>query len=60
MKLALHYKSNTDASTVSHTENCLYQLEENIKAFGSEDQKALLQGALDMLESLYYTLREDE
>jgi len=55
-----HYKSNADASTVSHTENCLYQLQDDIAKHGSEDQKEYLKNALWMLESLYYTLREDE
>lgn len=58
--MSIHYKRNDHASTVSHTENCLLQLEDDIKAFGSDDQKALLQSALDLLESLYFTLREDE
>lgn len=55
-----HYKSNSYASTVSHTENCLLQLEDDIRAFGSADQKAALQQALDILEVLYFTLREEE
>jgi len=55
-----HYKNDSYASTVSHTENCLLQLEDDIRAFGSDDQRAILQQALDLLEVLYFTLREEE
>ena len=55
-----HYKSNSHASTVSHTENCLIQLVDDIEQFGSAEQKALMAQAQDLLESLYHTLREEE
>ena len=56
----IHYKNDSHASTVSHTENCLLQLEDDIRAFGSEDQRVILQQALDLLEVLYFTLREEK
>lgn len=52
-------KSNTMASTVSHTENCLYDIKSRIEAEGSVEQQELLLRAFDALEELYYTLQEE-
>jgi hypothetical protein len=55
------FKSNSMASTVSHTENCLYgEFFDTIEAQGTPEQKAELSKALEALESLYFLLREDE
>jgi hypothetical protein len=53
-------KSNSMASTVSHAENCLYEIKEAIVKNGSPDQRELLEKALTNMESLYFSLREDE
>lgn len=52
-------KSNELASTVSHTENCLYGIKNRIEAEGSSEQQELLLQALGTLEKLYYTLQEE-
>lgn len=53
-------KDNAMASTVSHAENCLYDINRDIEQRGSEIQKVALQNALNALETLYFMLREDE
>jgi hypothetical protein len=53
-------KSNNMASTVSHAEDCLYGIREEIEKNGSEDQILILKEALGCLEELYFVLREEE
>ena len=53
-------KSNNMASTVSHAEDCLYDIKEAIETNGSEDQILILKEALGCLEELYFVLREEE
>ena len=53
-------KDNAMASTVSHAENCLYDINTEIEAKGSNIQKVALQNALNALETLYFLLREEE
>jgi len=53
-------KDNSMASTVSHAENCLYDIEDDIMAKGSDIQKVALQNALNALETLYFMLQEEE
>lgn len=53
-------KSNTLAKTVSHAENCLYDIKSEIETFGSGEQQDALQEALDKLERLYFMLQESE
>ena len=53
-------KDNSMASTVSHAENCLYDIKEAIETNGSEDQKHYLEKALMYLEWLYSELQEEE
>jgi hypothetical protein len=53
-------KDNSMASTVSHTEDCLYGISEAVASFGSLAQKDALQLAFSALEKLYYLLREEE
>ena len=47
------------ASTVSHAENCLYDISVDIEKSGSPEQKIALLEALDTLEKLYFLLREE-
>lgn len=49
-------KSYDMASTVSHAENCLYDIKDRIEAQGSSDQQEILLKALDALQELYYSL----
>ena len=53
-------KSNGMASTVSHAENCLYDILQEINENGTLAQKVAISEALAKLETLYFTLREDE
>lgn len=53
-------KSNAMASTVSHAENCLYDIKEEIEHRGSSMQNMALQNALNALETLYFMLQEEE
>ena len=53
-------RDNAMASTVSHAENCLYDINKEIEAKGSDLQKVALQNALNALETLYHLLREEE
>ena len=53
-------KNNSTASLVSHAENVLYEIKTAIEGSGSSEQKELLVNALDTLEQLYFTLREEE
>lgn len=53
-------KSNAMASTVSHCENCLYEILGEIQVNGSSEQREALQESLVALEKLYFTLREEE
>ena len=53
-------KDNSMASTVSHAENCLYDIKDDIIKNGSLAQKVALSEALDKLETLYFTLREED
>ncbi len=54
-----HLKSNSMASTISHAENSIIDVLQDIEEFGSQEQKVLISGALDLLEKLYFTLRDD-
>ena len=53
-------KSNEMASTVSHAENCLYDIAREITMNGSTQQREALRHSFAALEELYFTLREDE
>lgn len=53
-------KSNSMVSTVSHCENCLYDIAVAIKENGSLEQKEVLHNALATLEELYFLLQEEE
>lgn len=53
-------KDNGMASTVGHCENCLYDIKVAIVQNGSPDQRELLEKALTYLESLYFSLQEEE
>lgn len=56
-------KSDSMASTVSHCENCLYEIKDIFDRSDKEpslEQEQLLRDALDTLEKLYFTLREEE
>lgn len=53
-------KDNSMASTVSHAENCLYDIASEITQRGSVEQKEVLHNALSALEELYFALREEE
>ena len=53
-------KSNSMASTVSHAENCLYDILVDITDKGSLEQKEAIHNALTTLEELYFLLQEEE
>jgi len=53
-------KANHHASTISHAENCIYEVLSYLKKEGSEEQLQLAEDALELLEELYYTLQEEE
>ena len=53
-------KNDSMAFTVSHAEDCLYGIKEQIEQNGSLAQKVALQEALAKLETLYFTLREED
>ena len=55
-----HLKSNSIASEISHAEDCIISVIQDIESFASEEQKQLASGALDLLEKLYMSLREDD
>jgi hypothetical protein len=52
-------KSNAMASTVSHAENCLYDIIQDIKERGTPEQMEAMYNSLESLETLYFLLRED-
>lgn len=52
-------KDNSMASTVSHAENCLYDIKSRIEKEGSPEQAEVLRDALSILECLYYMLQEE-
>ena len=53
-------RDNSMASTVSHAENCLYDIASEITQRGSLEQKEAIHNALSALEELYFALREEE
>ena len=53
-------RDNSMASTVSHAENCLYDIASEITQRGSLEQKETLHNALAALEELYFLLQEEE
>ena len=53
-------KSDSMASQISHAEDCIINVLQDIEQFASEEQKQLASGALDLLEKLYMSLRDDE
>jgi hypothetical protein len=53
-------KSDSMASTVSHAEDCLYDIAREITLNGSVEQKEVLHNALSALEELYFLLQEEE
>lgn len=53
-------RDNAMASTVSHAENCLYDIKDEIEYKGSALQNMALQNALNALETLYFMLQEEE
>ena len=53
-------RDNSMASTVSHAENCLYDIASEITQKGSVEQKEALHNALAALEELYFILQEEE
>jgi len=48
------------ASTISHAENSITEVLQDIEAFGSVAQRELALDALDCLEKLYMSLRDEE
>jgi hypothetical protein len=48
------------ASQISHAENSIIEVLQDIEQFGSEYQKVLASGSLEQLEKLYMSLRNDE
>jgi hypothetical protein len=52
-------KSNSMASQISHAENSIIEVLQDIEELGSEFQQRLASDALDLLEKLYMSLRED-
>ena len=52
--------SNELATTVSHAENCLYDIARAITENGSREQRESLRHAFKALEELYFSLREEE
>ena len=52
-------KSNSMASTISHAENSITEVLQDIEAFGSVAQRELALDALDCLSKLYDSLRDD-
>ena len=53
-------KSNSMATTISHAENSIIEVLQDIEAFGSVAQRELALDALDCLEKLYMSLRDEE
>jgi hypothetical protein len=47
------------ASTISHAENSITEVLQDIEAFGSVAQRELALDALDCLSKLYDSLRDD-
>ena len=52
-------KDDSMAFTVSHAEDCLYNIIAEIQEKGSTEQKETLYNALECLETLYFSLRSD-
>lgn len=52
-------RCNSMASTVSHAENCLYDILEEIEKHGTPTQLEAITQSLESLETLYFLLRED-
>jgi len=52
-------KDDSMASTVSHVEDCLYDIIQDIEKMGSIEQKETLYNVLESLETLYFSLRSD-
>ena len=52
-------KDDSMASTVSHVEDCLYDIIQDIEKKGSIEQKETLYNVLESLETLYFSLRSD-
>jgi len=52
-------KDDSMASTVSHAEDCLYDIIQDIEKKGSLEQKETLYNVLESLETLYFSLRSD-
>jgi hypothetical protein len=53
-------KSDSMASSISHAENSIIEVLQDIEQFGSEYQKVLASGSLEQLEKLYMSLRNDD
>ena len=53
-------KSNSMATTISHAENSIIEVLQDVEAFGSVAQRELALDALDCLEKLYMSLRDEE
>jgi hypothetical protein len=56
----MELKCNAMASTVSHAENCLYDILQDIKERGTPEQMEAIYNSLESLETLYFLLREEE
>lgn len=52
-------KSNSMASQISHAEDCIINVLQDIEAFGSVAQRELALDALDCLSKLYDSLRDE-
>jgi hypothetical protein len=52
-------KSNSMATTISHAENSITEVLQDIEAYGSVAQRELALDALDCLSKLYDSLRDD-
>ena len=53
-------KSNSMATTISHAENCIIEVLQDVEAYGSVAQRELALDALDCLEKLYMSLRDED
>lgn len=53
-------KDNAMASTVSHAEDCLYGILQDIQQKGTPEQREAIRNSLESLETLYFLLREEQ
>lgn len=53
------YKSSSIASAISHAEDILFNISDEIQKEGSKEQKELLALLKQSMEKLYFSLMED-